>query len=194
MNCLEKLQEQGRKRDQYFPNLINEMKYEYAAEIGVDQGIFSNVLLEKTNLKKLYCIDIWQNSVKKQKAIELLKKHESRIEIYQGLSTATEILDKIQNNSLDYVYIDGDHSLEGIFYDMRAWIQKIRIGGIMSGHDYTDGRASGTIGVTGKNLRKKVKPVVDDFCIRYGYKLFVTKMNWLFFKNRECDTTLRLNY
>ena len=39
-------------RDHFFPRMINEMGYEFGAEIGVDKGGFSNHLLNKT--KKLY--------------------------------------------------------------------------------------------------------------------------------------------
>jgi hypothetical protein len=40
------------------------------------------------------------------------------------------------NESLDWVYIDADHSYEGIKSDYNAWYDKVRVGGIISGHDY----------------------------------------------------------
>ena len=38
--------------------------------------------------------------------------------------------------SLDFVYIDADHSYESCLADITAWHPKIRDGGILSGHDY----------------------------------------------------------
>jgi len=35
----------------------------------------------------------------------------------------------------DLVFIDADHSTEGVLRDIRAWTRKIRVGGIICGHD-----------------------------------------------------------
>ena len=37
---------------------------------------------------------------------------------------------------LDFVYIDGDHSYEGVKKDFKIWYNKVRTGGIVGGHDY----------------------------------------------------------
>lgn len=37
---------------------------------------------------------------------------------------------------LDFVFIDGDHSTEGVKADIRAWRSKVRSGGILFGHDW----------------------------------------------------------
>lgn len=42
------------------------------------------------------------------------------------------VLDK----SLDLVFIDADHSEEGIRNDIENWLPKVRSGGILAGHDY----------------------------------------------------------
>jgi predicted O-methyltransferase YrrM len=41
--------------------------------------------------------------------------------------------------SLDWVYIDADHSYRSVIADIRAWGPKLKPGGLISGHDY--GRA-----------------------------------------------------
>ncbi len=41
-------------------------------------------------------------------------------------------------DNLDLVYIDGDHSYEGIVTDLQCWYPKVREGGILSGDDYTN--------------------------------------------------------
>jgi hypothetical protein len=40
--------------------------------------------------------------------------------------------------SLDLVFIDGDHSLYHVLLDIGLWYPKVRRGGILSGHDYSD--------------------------------------------------------
>lgn len=42
------------------------------------------------------------------------------------------------DQSLDFVYIDGDHSLKGCRRDLEAWWPKVRPGGVIAGHDYYD--------------------------------------------------------
>lgn len=43
----------------------------------------------------------------------------------------------VPDQSLDFVYIDGDHSYEAVKKDIIAWIPKIKINGVISGHDVT---------------------------------------------------------
>ena len=184
-------------RSNFFPNLINKMGLKIGAEIGVDKGIFSNVLMQKSKLEKLYCIDIWQNEDKFELTKSTLKPWMDieRVEIIRKLSI--DASKDIPDDSLDFCYIDGDHSLEGIYVDLRAWIHKVKVGGILAGHDYKDGRASGTKDHFGYHLRNKVKLVVDDFCPRYGYKLKTIRsrvLNWYLVKNTPCEAKLVLAY
>ena len=44
--------------------------------------------------------------------------------------------DKVKDSSLDWVYLDADHSYAGCLADLIAWVPKVRYGGIVSGHDY----------------------------------------------------------
>ena len=41
-----------------------------------------------------------------------------------------------QDESIDFIFIDGDHSYEGVIKDLKAWIPKIKKTGVISGHDY----------------------------------------------------------
>lgn len=48
-----------------------------------------------------------------------------------------EAVQKFDNNSLDFVYIDADHSYETTLEDITEWTKKVKPGGIVSGDDYT---------------------------------------------------------
>ena len=39
------------------------------------------------------------------------------------------------DNSLDYVFIDGEHSYEAVYADINAWKPKLKSPGILAGHD-----------------------------------------------------------
>jgi len=70
---------------------------------------------------------------------------------------------------LDMIYIDADHCYLAVHDDLHAWYRKVRIGGIISGHDY--------------NI-KSVKQAVDEF---FGFELGTVPDNtkvWMTRKDR----------
>lgn len=172
------------KRELFFPKLINAMNYKVGAEIGVDTGDFSWNLLNNTTLNKLYCVDNWMDNFgsdfrpgaydpvgvnRKQKAVERLIEFAGRFSIIH--EDSFNAAQNIDNESLDFCYIDGDHSLEGIYVDLYTWIHKVKKGGVIAGHDFKDGRNSGMKNYWGEQLDFKIETVVRFFCEKYGYKL-----------------------
>jgi hypothetical protein len=55
-----------------------------------------------------------------------------------------DMLPYIGDGIVDFVYIDGDHSYEAVKEDIAGWWPKVKVGGILAGHDY-DPRNAGTI-------------------------------------------------
>ena len=41
-----------------------------------------------------------------------------------------------EDASLDFVFLDGDHSYDGLKKDIIAWLPKVKKGGIICGHDF----------------------------------------------------------
>ena len=50
--------------------------------------------------------------------------------------TSVEASALIKDESLDYVYIDGDHSYKMVTEDINHWFRKVKGGGIIAGHDW----------------------------------------------------------
>lgn len=48
-----------------------------------------------------------------------------------------DALESIKDESCDFVYIDGDHRYEGVLADLIGWRPKLRVGGVMAGHDWS---------------------------------------------------------
>lgn len=120
-------------------------------EVGVQAGIFSAHILANWPGRKLYSIDPWVAQMDYRDAAnvsntaheerygftkERLLQFGDRSEIIRGHSV--EEAQKFANNSLDFVYIDARHAYEHVLEDVQAWLPKVRLGGLLSGHDYVD--------------------------------------------------------
>jgi hypothetical protein len=183
-NSIIKLEPTNDKRENFFPLLIERLHLNTVVEIGVDKGQFSHCLLSKSKLKKFYGIDPWINDFgsdyrpgffdpngenRMQEATDRLSEFGDRVELVKNYSAIAAPY--FPNDSIDFVYIDGDHSFEGIYTDLYNWVSKVRIGGIVAGHDYKDGPNSGIKDYFGEQLPYRIKSIVDDFCRKYGFKL-----------------------
>lgn len=49
---------------------------------------------------------------------------------------STNASSKYKNNSLDFVFLDGNHLYKSVIADIEHWLPKIKIDGILSGHDF----------------------------------------------------------
>ena len=153
--------------------LFAELGYSTGAEIGVREGLFSMILCQNANPElKLYCIDPWapyseNPSPRKQRrifhtAIANLSPYK-KVMLVRKVSEAA-MLD-VADGALDFVYIDGDHSAENVKKDINGWYPKVKLGGIVSGHDYFINR---------RWRRVQVLPVVDAFVRDKDLELFAT--------------------
>jgi len=43
---------------------------------------------------------------------------------------------KFKSNSIDFLFIDANHLYNSVINDIKSWYDKIKVGGIISGHDY----------------------------------------------------------
>jgi len=136
------------------------------AEIGVEYGYNAIGILTQLDIKKLYLIDpYWEfprasgNGVRpteemqqiKSEALINLKKYEDKIEWVFDYSW--NVADQIEDESLDFVYIDGDHRYEAVYKDIELYFSKVKIGGLIGGHDYIP-REKGVIRAVNKFFPK----------------------------------------
>jgi len=141
-----------------YRSLVNELvhlnkKNLVGAEIGTLDGWHALDIMEALSIKKLYLIDPYKayedyaesvgNPRKAQKAMnermrvakKVLKKYGNKVVFIRKFSEdATE---HIEDESLDFLYIDGNHQYEFAKKDIGLYYQKVKKGGIIGGHDYT---------------------------------------------------------
>jgi predicted O-methyltransferase YrrM len=65
-----------------------------------------------------------------------IKPVRDAITVYQMPSVEAAKL--YQDQSLDFVYIDGDHELESVRADLEAWAPKVKQGGVLAGDDFAE--------------------------------------------------------
>jgi len=73
---------------------------------------------------------------------------------------------EFQDYFFNYLYIDADHTYEGISQDMKNFWPKVKVGGVFAGHDYVDNSVYGSVVVFG------VIRAVDEFIIKHNIKYF----------------------
>lgn len=172
--------------------LKNQGKKLVIAEIGVWQGSFCKFLLKECpNIEKYYLIDPWRHldswnkplNVENQKFDKIYNKLMKELESYSDKvvilrGTTEEIISKIKDESLDFVYIDGDHTLNGITTDLNLMYPKMKMGSLIAGDDFVS-----NYNQHGSNFSlTMVKPVVTKFCQDRKLTLFSNHNQFLFIK------------
>jgi len=77
---------------------------------------------------------IWGGGDAVQEVFEDRMSHYDNVEIIKGFSVS--VAEQFRDESLDLVYIDGNHARKEVKADMLAWYPKIKHGGVLCGHDY----------------------------------------------------------
>lgn len=115
------------------------------AELGVFKGNFSDILIDIFHPDKLYLLDTFHladyiaGEFTADKHMQYIQKKyagNSNVVLMQGLSY--EKLSMFPNNYLDYIYVDADHTYEGVKKDIEVAYQKVKHGGIIQFNDYTN--------------------------------------------------------
>jgi hypothetical protein len=116
-------------------------------EVGTLYGTYAQQIIDSWK-GHLFCVDPWENQSPEiyhdgqnlvdlpamfQQVSQSIGQH-PRCTLLRMLSL--NAVGQFQDGELSFVYLDGNHSLESVRADIAAWWPKIKIGGLMCGHDY----------------------------------------------------------
>jgi FkbM family methyltransferase len=136
------------KRD--LASLVNNLFPEgRGVEIGVLRGEYSKIILERWHKGSLFLVDTWRhigtyidmNGRDDQYHYDCLIETCKNIKSWQDRAHIVR-MDSVKAASMfpdeffDFIYIDADHSYEGVVRDITAWWPKIKKGGLFCGDDY----------------------------------------------------------
>ena len=144
------------------------------AEIGVFRGESSLAMLTHLDIKKLYLIDAYDRAVADsynpsdgsnryvgnvlfEKTQNKLSSFNSKIEWLRMDSKYA--CEHIEDGELDFVFVDGAHTYDGVMNDLKNYYPKVKSGGFICGDDFSTKYSS--FGVV---------EAVNDFFSELGYK------------------------
>ncbi len=137
-------------RFQLWQKLLKEADLKSVLEIGVWKGDFAaQTLKECEHIEQYYMIDPWANLPDWNKpynvdtemfddiyaeAMDKTAFASEKVIVLRGRTK--EVIDQIPDNSLDFAYIDGDHTLRGITIDLIMLLPKMKEGGFIGCDDF----------------------------------------------------------
>lgn len=138
-------------------SLIYQIEIKTIVEIGVFRGKNALILRKEFPHAHLYLIDPWATSTSYlTSGTAVSKKQEVFDEAYRRVKTLFEndpnvtLIKKTSEkavpllpNDLDLVFIDANHDYQVVKNQILTWQQKVRPGGILSGHNYGRKRLPG---------------------------------------------------
>ena len=144
-------------------------------EIGVYEGINAKHCLNKLDIKYVFLIDPYMQYEKYApkrlgSKINLERAERAAHTILNGYGhkvrwikkKSAEAIGAFTDDNLDFVYIDGNHAYDFVGEDILLYYPKLKVGGLLAGHDYDI---------------KSVRKAVDEFGKINGLKVYAEKTN-----------------
>jgi hypothetical protein len=177
----------------FLPQIIKYFNYKNYTEVGTDKGVFTDFILQTTNVTGVGVDPYELNHLSEYKCFgdggddcvvpsdelkanreslqALLSKYGDRFTLFHEHSKIYGRL--LKSKSLDVVFLDGDHSPEGVLNDLNIFYDKVKDGGLLCGHDYGGffGSERSVVGV---------KPAVDQFVEKNNLTCYITEPDFFY--------------
>jgi len=175
-----------RDRENFGPFLSRRGLNGSAVEIGTHRAHFTHAFLVRWNGRLLYCVDpyttppgyegqaddlkrLWKTDGDRDKDYRHAKDKLSWLAPRYTFvrKCSHEAAPTFLNNSLDFVYLDGDHRRDMVRHDLLLWWPKVKSGGIIAGHDFI------CPGEPGGGWGKDIQMAVHDFTMGTGSDVYL---------------------
>ncbi len=165
-------------------------------EVGTLFGAFASVIL-KTWQGHLHCVDPWVNQrndvyfdgANTHNMDDVFAAAQAEVGSHERC-TMHRLMSlngsgRFEDGELDWVYLDGNHAVDSVRADIAAWWPKVKIGGIVSGHDFFTRYDHET--------NSDALTAVSELAEALGIRPHVTwDTSWWFIKTKEADAAFRM--
>lgn len=127
--------------------LILKYNLKYGCELGTLTGDLLFALLDNLSFLSMIGVDIWEKQNTNvyneyqyvdwaqmyQDVLSKAKAYTGRLQLIKGLTH--DVVDQVEDNSLDFIFIDANHSYKTVKQDILLWMPKVVYSGLITGHD-----------------------------------------------------------
>jgi hypothetical protein len=126
-------------------SLYHKLGYRKGLELGVWNGEHAELLCQYNPEMEWICVDAWEYFAVKANhpmpSAFVKVRREAHVRLAQYRATilplfGAEAAALVPDRSLDCIFIDASHGLNDVLLDLKTWAPKVKVGGIISGHDY----------------------------------------------------------
>lgn len=134
------------KRFQWLAQALKRHHFTIGAELGCKIGRTTSYLLKRVPDLQLIAVDTWarmpelsneydswDHEAMYRRFLGNTRSHKARLRVLR--MRTNEACHHVDDGSLDFVFIDADHSYESVKEDINLWEPKVRPGGMVAGHD-----------------------------------------------------------
>jgi len=160
-------------RTRWLSNLIKQYNYTLGVELGVKEGRNLVQLAYLNPRLTIHGIDMWALSKNGNGYIEwqnekdltkfpdseslknvkrLIKESNTHKRVFLHRSFTENACGFFEDESLDFIFIDADHSYEGVKRDITLWSPKVKKGGHIVGHD-----------IDWEGVKRAVEELIPDY-------------------------------
>jgi len=172
-------------------SIMESLNFTHGVELGVQNGHYSEVMLKAwKNNKEYHLVDLWapldnyadvanvdqdEQNHRFLGTMERVSPWKGKVQVCRNFTTYC--VTQYQDDYFDFVYVDARHDYKGVHVDLVDWWPKLKVGGIMAGHDYVtqdDGPAQsgqswtvnydGTEDLTGTVVKGAVDAFAGSVC------------------------------
>jgi hypothetical protein len=158
-------------------------------EIGVRGGDFSLLCMENVFDLEMFGVDpymrlsgyrdITRAATFEKYEAEAHRKLDQFSKYHFIKETSEDALVLFEDESIDFVYIDGNHNYVNVMNDITEWTKKVKRGGVVCGDDYLRRK--------GQDMYYNVVSAVQDYCIENEIEFSVWREGdeipqWVFLK------------
>lgn len=149
-------------------------------ELGSYRGDFADKILKIVNPRCLFLVDpyrvdesrrygagmaflpvMYSTSEDYENVLSRFEKERNAGQVFVFRTTSQNLAKKVGERIFDCIYIDSDHTYEGVKKDLEDWMPKLKEGGVICGHDYTNDNEFGVV------------QSVDEFIEEHGFEFII---------------------